>query len=71
MPPKKKIKQELEGGLEFLLDATPYRRVRIRRCNMDPKTIIKEESEAMIIKEVYTGIRGLEKMYEMLMTESK
>ena len=71
LPPKKKIKQELEGGLEFLLDATPYRRVRIRRCNMDPKTIIKEESEAMIIKEVYTGIRGLEKMYEMLMTESK
>jgi len=66
--PKKKVEQ-LEGGLEVVVDTTPYRRVRIRRCNMGPQTIVKEESEAILIKALLQGIAVLENDYRILLTK--
>ena len=66
--PKKKVEQ-LEGGLEVVVDTLPYRRVRIRRCNMGPQTIVKEESEAILIKALLQGITVLENDYRILLTK--
>ena len=64
-PSKKKEKPE--GGLEVVIDRDPYLRVRVRRCNMGRETIIKEESEALIIKMITTSMRGLDNDYKVLM----
>jgi hypothetical protein len=65
--PKKKVEQ-LEGGLEVIVDSKPYRRVRIRRCNMGAQTIVKEESEAILLKAFLQGIAVLENDYRILLT---
>ena len=53
----------------MVVDTTPYRRVRIRRCNMGPQTIVKEESEAILIKALLQGITVLENDYRILLTK--
>lgn len=63
---KKKINRKLEGGLEIYVDSVPTRRVRIRRCNMDTDTIVKEESEALILRSILKGIQTLENDYRVL-----
>jgi hypothetical protein len=64
---QKQAKMKLEGGLEFLVDDSPYKRLRIRRCNMGPRTIVKEESEALIIKNVMSSIQTLEADYRIML----
>jgi hypothetical protein len=58
----------LEGGLEIFFDEVPYRRVRIRRCSMGPKTVIKEESESFLIKSITNIIQVLENDYRILLS---
>jgi hypothetical protein len=65
--PSKRKRQKLEGGLEVIVEAQPYRRVRIRRCNMAPDTVVKEESEAVILKALTRGIQTLETDYKLLL----
>jgi hypothetical protein len=61
LPMKSKVKpKKPEGGIEVFIDKEPVSRVRLRRCNMGPETIIKEESEALIVKEIVKAIRILE-----------
>jgi hypothetical protein len=60
-----------EGGLEILLEEQPYARVRVRRCNMGPKTIVKEESEAIIMRALTTGLNQLENDYRVLLKDSQ
>ena len=70
-PPKSERKAPPpEGGLEVIVDTVPYRRVRIRRCNFGKETIVKEESEALILRSLTRGIAGLEKMYRDAMLSS-
>ena len=60
-PPQKKKKAEPpEGGLEIIVDSLPYRRVRVRRCNMGPATTVKEESERIILREISRVVSTLE-----------
>ena len=63
---KSKRKPTQEGGLEIIVDSSPYRRVRIRRCNMGPQTIVKEESEAIILKALQRGITSIEADYKKM-----
>ena len=63
---KSKKRHNPEGGLEVIVDSFPYRRVRIRRCNMGPQTIIKEESEATILKALSRGIEAIERDYKRM-----
>ena len=58
-----------EGGLEIIVDKAPLHRVRIRRCNMGPQTIVKEESEAIILNAILRGIKILENDYRILLSE--
>jgi hypothetical protein len=55
--PKKK-KGVKEGGVEILVEklATDEVRVRVRRCNMDEDTVIKEMSEETILEELKKAI---------------
>ena len=66
-PPVKAKPPKLEGGLEIIVDERPYRRVRIRRCNMGPQTIVKEESEALVLKRVLQGIQALDNDFRVLL----
>eukprot|EP01038_Epipyxis_sp_PR26KG_P013061 gene13061-17504_t len=59
---------KLEGGLEIIVENEPYLRVRIKRCNMGPQTIVKEESEKLILKKIVDGIKVLDNDYKILMT---
>ena len=59
----------MEGGLEVIVDSEPYMRVRIRRTNMGPNAVVKEESEAIILKALQRGIRNLEGFYEKMIKE--
>jgi hypothetical protein len=61
--------QKPEGGLEVFVDSVPYKRIRIKRCNMGSGTIVKVESEAMILREITDGIRVLENDYRLLLQE--
>lgn len=63
---KTKRKPAAEGGLEIIVESSPYRRVRIRRCNMGPQTIVKEESEAIILKALQRGIAAIEADYKKM-----
>jgi hypothetical protein len=67
-PTKSSPINALEGGLEIIVDSKPYRRVRIKRCNMGPLTIVKEESEGIILKAILRGISSLEKDYSRLLS---
>lgn len=66
--PNKKTDKKLEGGLEILIDETPHRRVRIRRCNMGPQTVVKVESEALILKALINGVLQMDNDYRILMS---
>lgn len=61
--PKKKRAAGLEGGIEVVVDTAPYLRVRIKRCNMGPETIVKEESEKIILQKLTRGIVSLDEEY--------
>lgn len=60
LPRKSKKMKKLEGGVEILIDESPVPRIRIRRCNMGPDTVVKEESEALIVKSIVNTIKVLE-----------
>lgn len=47
-----------EGGVEILVEKTNggELRVRARRCNMDPKTIVKEMSEDLILRNLKKAV---------------
>jgi hypothetical protein len=69
---KSKKRAKPEGGLEIVIDSEPYRRVRVRRCNYPPEEyspVVKEESEAAILKALQQGIRNVEAFYEKMLTE--
>jgi len=63
-------KVQLEGGLEVIVEDLPYRRVRIKRCNMGPKTIVKEESEGVLLKALLRGIQTLENDYRLTLSNA-
>jgi hypothetical protein len=67
--PKRQQKKKMEGGLEVIVDSEPYRRVRVRRTNMGPDAVVKEESEAIILKALQQGIRNLEGFYDKMIKE--
>ena len=67
--PKKKAPKP-EGGLEVIVESKPYRRVRIKRCNMGPDTVVKEESEAILLKNLIRGIEVLETDYKLMLMRS-
>lgn len=72
VPPKKKAAaMSLEGGLEIIVESTPYARVRVRRCNMGPKTVVKEESEAFLLKTIRSGVLALDNDYRILLQMDK
>jgi hypothetical protein len=60
-----------EGGLEIIVDVDPFLRVRIKRCNMGPTTIVKEESEATILKEIDRFLTTAENDYRILINAEK
>ena len=66
-PTKNKKAQPLEGGLDVIVETVPYRRVRIKRCLMGPTTVVKEESEAILLKALTRGIVTLENDYRIMM----
>jgi acetoin utilization deacetylase AcuC-like enzyme len=69
---KKSGLQKLEGGLEMIVESYPYRRIRIKRCLMGAQTIVKEESEPLLLRSVLKGIQVLENDYRIaLMTSFK
>lgn len=69
---KKSGLQKLEGGLEMIVESYPYRRIRVKRCLMGAQTIVKEESEALLLRSVLKGIQVLENDYRIaLMTSFK
>eukprot|EP01041_Mallomonas_annulata_P000212 gene212-381_t len=68
---KKQKKQPLEGGLEVVVESTPIPRVRIRRCEMGPQTIVKEESESILLKAFTKGLEALENDYKQLLTKAE
>jgi hypothetical protein len=63
---QKKKKDPLEGGLDIILESSPYPRIRIRRCLLGPGTIIKEESEKVILELVEQAIDVWENDYRLL-----
>lgn len=71
VPPKKKAAVSLEGGLEIIVESKPYARVRVRRCNMGPKTVVKEESEAFLLKTIRSGVLALDNDYRILLQMDK
>jgi hypothetical protein len=69
---KKSGSQKLEGPLEIIVESEPYRRVRVRRCLMGAQTIVKEESEAVLLRAILKGIQVLENDYRVaIMTSMK
>ena len=71
-PKKSSALAKLEGGLEIIVESVPYRRVRVKRCNMGPQTIVKVESEALLLKSILKGLQVLENDYRIaLMTSYK
>jgi len=41
--------QDKEGGIEVVVEESPYPRVRALRCNLDKDTVVKEQSEKTIM----------------------
>ena len=63
---KKKRLSKGEGGLEVIVDVQE-KRVRIRRCNMNASTVVKEESEAILLRAILKNIEVIENDYRILM----
>ena len=59
-----------EGGLEVIVEDEPYRRVRVRRCSMGSDTIVKEESEALILKQITRAVNTLENDLQTILTSA-
>lgn len=58
---RKTVKNALtEGGLDILVETRPYVRIRVKRCLMGPKTIVKEESERLLLDLLQRMIGTLE-----------
>lgn len=66
-PPAPQKKQKPEGGLEILVETEPYYRVRICRCEMGLQTVVKEESENVVIKAMTQAVNTLERDYKTLL----
>ena len=66
---RKKKAEKPEGGLEVVVDSYPYRRVRVRRCNMGPGTIVKEESERIMLREIARTISTIENDSSIIQAE--
>ena len=62
---KKQKTNRGEGGLEVIVDENE-RRVRIRRCNMNFATVVKEESEAILLKAILKTIQTIDNDYRIL-----
>jgi len=69
-PSKSKRKAKPEGGLELIVDGQPALRVRIRRCEMGPQTIVKEESESILLRAFKKGLEVLENDYKTIISEN-
>lgn len=67
---KKQFSNKGEGGLEVIVDESE-RRVRIRRCNMSSTTIIKEESETILLKAILQTIQTIDNDYRILMERNE
>lgn len=53
-------KNAQEGGLEVLVEADPYPRVRVRRCAYGPGAVVKEESEVLLLQALQRALTLLE-----------
>ena len=51
--------------MEVIVDENE-RRVRIRRCNMNFATVVKEESEAILLKAILKTIQTIDNDYRIL-----
>jgi len=60
-----------EGGLEVVVEESPYCRVRIKRCEMGPGTVAKEESEAILVKAILREVKVLEEDYKRVLEQMK
>jgi hypothetical protein len=60
IPERSAARGALEGGLEILVEETPYPRVRVRRCLMGKQTVVKEESERVLLRAVERCVAVLE-----------
>ena len=58
----------LEGGVELIVESTPYIRVRARRCCMGPQTPPQLESEATLLRVVERGLQELDTDYRILLS---
>ena len=67
---KKQFSNKGEGGLEVIVDESE-RRVRVRRCNMSSTTIIKEESETILLKAILRTIQTIDNDYRILMERNE
>jgi hypothetical protein len=50
-------KQKKQGGVEFIVEASPQLTVMVRRCNMDDDTMIREMSEETILSQLQNSIQ--------------
>lgn len=68
---KKQPKQSavvLEGGLEVVVERSPYLRVRVSRCCMGPQTVAKVESERIILAALQKAIASAENDCRVLLS---
>lgn len=49
---------DMEGGIEVVVDESPFPRVRAMRCNMAPETVVKETSEGTIMTRLKKDLEG-------------
>ncbi len=59
-------KVSYDGGLDIIVESEPYYRIRIRRCLIQKSTVIKEESERIIVHELKRLLTRLENDYRIL-----
>eukprot|EP01040_Poterioochromonas_malhamensis_P009700 gene9700-10537_t len=55
-----------DGGLDIIVESEPYYRIRIKRCLIQKSTVIKEESERIIVHEIKRLLTRLENDYRIL-----
>lgn len=63
---KKVAPEPLEGGLDIIIEAKPFPRIRVRRCLMGVKTVVKIESEKIILDLLQKEVNRLEADYRIL-----
>lgn len=58
---KGKLKPKADGALLLLAEAAPYPRVRVARAEMEADTLVKEMSEATILKRLDDDLKRLDR----------